>query len=56
MTVLLILLIIGAAAGGILGQLLEVAATMILVLVLVGAVVGFLAYRAAVRFWHRVFW
>ncbi len=43
---LVLLIIVVAAAGGFLGELLELAGWVILILVAVGAIVGFLAWRA----------
>ncbi len=43
---LIVLIIVVAAAGGFLGDLLEVAGWLIVILVLSGAVVGYLAWRA----------
>ena len=43
---LVVLILVVAAAGGFLGELLELAAWIVVILVAVGAVVGFLAWRA----------
>lgn len=43
---LIVLILVVAAAGGVLGDLLEFAGWVILVFVALGAVVGFLAWRA----------
>ncbi len=43
---LVVLIIVVAAAGGFLGELLELAGWVILILVVFGAVAGFLAWRA----------
>ncbi len=43
---LLVLIIVVAAAGGFLGELLEVAGWVVLILVVLGAVVGFVVWRA----------
>jgi len=43
---LIVLIIVVAATGGFLGELLEVAGWLIVILVLFGAVVGYLAWRA----------
>jgi hypothetical protein len=43
---LIVLILVIAAAGGFLGTLLEVAGWVLLVLVLLGAAVGFLLWRA----------
>lgn len=42
---LIVLILVIAAAGGFLGTLLEVAGWLLLVLVLLGALVGFLIWR-----------
>ncbi len=53
-TLLLVLLIIVvAAAGGFLGELLEVAGWIILVLIVMGAIVGLLAWWALRSFLDR---
>lgn len=46
---LLILILLLALAGGFLGDLLELAAWLVLVLALVGAAIGFFVYRAFAR-------
>ncbi|MGI8984814.1 MAG: hypothetical protein ACR2HM_09835 [Acidimicrobiales bacterium] len=48
--VLVLLILVAAAAGGFLGELLEFAAWIIVVLVALGAVAGFLAWRAVRSF------
>lgn len=48
--VLLLLILILAAVGGFLGELLEFAAWLILVMAAIGAVIGYLAYRWFQRF------
>lgn len=42
---LIILILVIAAAGGFLGTLLEVAGWLLLVLIVLGAIVGFLVWR-----------
>jgi len=42
---LIVLILVVAAAGGFLGELLELAGWVVLVLALIGAVVGFLLWR-----------
>lgn len=50
---LLVLIIVVAAAGGFLGELLELAGWIILALAVVGAVAGFLIWRAVRGFLDR---
>ena len=51
---LLILIVLLAAAGGFLGELLELAAWTVGLLALAGALVGFFVYRAFRRLKDRV--
>jgi hypothetical protein len=50
---LFVLIIVVAAAGGFLGELLELAGWLILTLVVLGAVAGFLVWRAVRGFFDR---
>ncbi len=50
---LVLLIIVVAAAGGFLGELLELAGWVILILVVIGALVGFVAWRAVRSFLDR---
>lgn len=51
---LLLLILILAAVGGFLGDLLEFAAWAIVVLALLGAIIGFVVYRAFQNFKNKV--
>lgn len=50
---LLVLIIVVAAGGGFLGELLELAGWIVLTLVVLGAAVGFLVWRAVRGFLDR---
>lgn len=49
MFLLIVLIVVLAAAAGILGTLLEVAAWLLVALIILGAVIGYLLWRAVSR-------
>ncbi len=51
---LIVLILLAAAAGGYLGRLLELAAWLIVSLVVIGALIGAGIYVAIRRFWRKL--